>query len=364
MNFKRMIFALSLGLIIGSAVLVKGNRSFADNNTNANINVNINNNNSSSSAANSSSDTADSASSSDDNVDSSSSSEVTLSQPVLTLGTSLTSSERSEVAQTLENAANVDSSNVQAITIDGADLVQYLNPSGSSFTDNSGVWSSALIQKTNNGGINVQIVDYNGANNITTITQNQYRNAALTAGITNANIYVTSPRAIDGSGALAGVYAAYSAAGNSLSQKNINNAQNEQNLLSSITQANKDKDGYTDSQLNNAVAGAKQEIANTKNPASLSRQEIADIVNKELKKNGLNNVVTQSQANQIISLLQKIAASGVMDHQSFKDQAGKLSKNIQANAKNIFNKLKNDKGLWTKVKQFFSNIVTDLQNLF
>ncbi|WP_281164433.1 DUF1002 domain-containing protein [Liquorilactobacillus sicerae] len=354
MNFKRMIFAMSLGLIMGGAVSIKEMYVSADNNTNANVNVNINNNSSNSSAANSSS----------DSVGSSSSSEVTLSQPILTLGTSLTSSERSEVAQTLENAANVDSSNVQAITIDGADLVQYLNPSGDSFTDNSGVWSSALIQKTDNGGINVQIVDYNGSNNITTITQNQYRNAALTAGITNANIYVTSPRSIDGSGALAGVYAAYSAAGNSLSQKNINNAQNEQNLLSSITQANKGKDGYTDSQLNNAVAGAKQEIADTKNPASLSRQEIADIVDKELKKNELNNVLTQNQKNKIISLLQKIAASGVMNRQSFKDQAGKLSQNIQANAKNIFNKLKNDKGLWAKVKQFFSNIVTDLRNLF
>lgn len=154
------------------------------------------------------------------------------------------------------------------------------------------------------------------------------------------------------------------AAGNSLNQKNINNAQEEQNLLSNITQSNKGKDGYTDSQLNNAVAGAKQEIAASKNPASLSRQDIADIVDKELKKNGLNNIVTQNQANQIISLLQKIAASGVMNRQSFKDQASKLSQNIQDNAKNIFNKLKNNKGLWAKVKQFFSDIVTDLQNLF
>jgi hypothetical protein len=63
-------------------------------------------------------------------------------------------------------------------------------------------------------------------------------------------------------------------------------------------------------------------------------------------------------------LLQKIAASGVMNRQSFKDQASKLSQNIQDNAKNIFNKLKNNKGLWAKVKQFFSDIVTDLQNLF
>lgn len=67
------------------------------------------------------------------------------------------------------------------------------------------MWSSALVQKTNNGGINVTIVPYNGTNNITTITADQYRNAALTAGVSNANLYITSAVKIDGSGALAGV---------------------------------------------------------------------------------------------------------------------------------------------------------------
>jgi hypothetical protein len=115
MNFKKMIFAISIGLMVGGAVSIREMHALADNNTNENVN-----DSSSSSAVNSSS----TSNSNDDNVDSSSSSKVTLSQPVLTLGTSLTNSEESEVAKTLEDAANVDSSNVQTITIDGADLVQ------------------------------------------------------------------------------------------------------------------------------------------------------------------------------------------------------------------------------------------------
>ncbi|PJZ08605.1 hypothetical protein BHU41_10940, partial [Lactobacillus crispatus] len=180
--------------------------------------------------------------------------------PVVTLGTSLTSSQKQGTINTLTQSLN--GSNYTTITITGADLVKYLNPSGYDFTNNSGVWSSAMIQKTSSGsGINVHILPYNGHNNITTITANQYKNAALTAGISDADIYVTSATPIDGSGALAGVYAAYAKNGNSLNQNQINAAQTEMNTLSKITSQNKGKDGYSDAQLNNAIAGAKKEMA-------------------------------------------------------------------------------------------------------
>ena len=182
--------------------------------------------------------------------------------PVVTLGTSLTESQKQGTLKTL--TAPLNGSDYQTITVTGSDLVKYLNPSGDNFTTSSGVWSSAMIQKTNKGsGINVKILDYNGKNNITSITANQYKNAALTAGITDANIYVTSAIPIDGSGALAGVYAAYAKNGNALNQKQVNAAQDEMNTLSGITKENKNKDGYSDAQLNNAVAGAKSEMAKT-----------------------------------------------------------------------------------------------------
>lgn len=160
--------------------------------------------------------------------------------PVVTLGTSLTDSQKDGTLKIL--TAPLNGGNYQTITVTGSDLVRYLNPSGDNFTTSSGVWSSAMIQKTSSGsGINVKILDYNGKNNITTITANQYKNAALTAGITDANIYVTSAIPIDGSGALAGVYAAYAKNGNALNQKQVNAAQDEMNTLSGITQDNKDK---------------------------------------------------------------------------------------------------------------------------
>ena len=279
--------------------------------------------------------------------------------PVVTLRTSLTDSQKDGTLKIL--TAPLNGGNYQTITVTGSDLVRYLNPSGDNFTTSSGVWSSAMIQKTSSGsGINVKILDYNGKNNITTITANQYKNAALTAGITDANIYVTSAIPIDGSGALAGVYAAYAKNGNALNQKQVNAAQDEMNTLSGITQDNKDKKGYSDAQLNNAVAGAKSEMA--KQGQNISDSQIRDIVNNQININHLGNTINNNQKNQIVNLLIEIRDSGALKSSSFKGQASKLSSQIENSAKNIFNKFNTPENrswlqqLWDSIVNFFSHM--------
>lgn len=280
-------------------------------------------------------------------------------EPIVTLGSSLTSSQKEGTIKTL--TASLNGATYQTLTVNGDTLVKYLNPAGESFTSSSGVWSSAMIQKTSSGsGINVKILDYNGSNNITTITADQYKNAALTAGIEDANIYVTSATAIDGSGALAGVYAAYAKSGNTLNTKQVTAAQNELGTLSNITDANKDKDGYSDAQLNNAVAGAKKEMA--KKGSDVTKNEITTIVNQQITNNNLTNVITNNQKTQIINLLVQIRDSGALNSSSFKKQASSLMNNIQSNAKGIFNKLNTKENqnllqkIWSAIVNFFSSI--------
>lgn len=293
--------------------------------------------------------------------------------PVATLGVSLTPAQKSGTLTTLENAASV--SDVTQLTVNGSTLVKYLNPAGSSFTPNSGVWSSALVQKTSSGGINVQIVDYNGVNNITTITADQYRNAALTAGVSNANIYITSAVKIDGSGALAGVYAAFAQNGETLNSSQITAAQDEVNTLSGITQANKGQDGYSDKQLNNAVAGMKSQMASQSNSGTqtLSQNQIGNIVDSQLKQNNLTTVINNNQRTQIINLLVKIQNSGALKSSDFKAQANKLASSIQASAKGLFSKLKGLdtpenrnflQRLWDSIVNFFKTIGDWIQSLF
>ncbi len=271
--------------------------------------------------------------------------------PVVTLGSSLTESQKSGTLKTL--TAPLNGANYQTITVTGSDLVKYLNPSGDNFTTNSGVWSSAMIQKTSAGsGINVKILDYDGKNNITTITANQYKNAALTAGISDANIYVTSAIPIDGSGALAGVYAAFAKNGDALNQKQVNAAQDEMNTLSGITRENKSKDGYSDAQLNNAVAGAKSDMAKIGN----------NISDSQIKINHLGNTINNNQKNQIVNILIEVRDSGALKNKNFKAQAAELSKQIEKNAQNIFNKFNTPENrnwfqqIWDSVVNFFSHL--------
>ncbi|KJY59106.1 Extracellular protein [Lactobacillus kullabergensis] len=283
--------------------------------------------------------------------------------PVVCLGTSLTASQRSGTLKTLSEPLN--GSSYQTITITGEDLVKYLNPSGANFTTHSGVWSSAMIEKAGQGnGINVHILDYQGRNNITTITADQYKNAALTAGISDANIYVTSAVPIDGSGALAGVYAAYNKTGENLNQNQVNAAQDEMNTLSKITKENQDKSGYSDAQLNNAVAGAKQEMGKIGN--NVSDSQIHDIVNNQININHLGDVINNNQKQQIINVLIEVRDSGALKNHKFKDQADALSKNIKKNAKGIFDKINTPENrnwfeqIWHNITSFFSNLFSGL----
>lgn len=283
--------------------------------------------------------------------------------PVVCLGTSLTETQKNGTLKTLSEP--LKGTSYQTITITGADLVKYLNPSGANFTTNSGVWSSAMIEKTASGnGINVHILDYQGRNNITTITSDQYKNAALTAGISDANIYVTSAVPIDGSGALAGVYAAYSKTGENLNQSQVNAAQDEINTLSKITKENKDKDGYSDAQLNNAVAGAKQEMGKIGN--NISNSQIHDIVNNQININHLGDVINNNQKQQIINILIEVRDSGALKNHKFRDQADALSKNIKKNAKDIFDKINTPENrnwfeqIWHNITSFFSHLFGSL----
>ena len=284
----------------------------------------------------------------------------TWDKPVATLGTSLSSTQKSETLSTLQNAANITDSD--ELTVTGSTLVKYLDQNQQTFNANSNVYSSALIQKNNsNTGINVKIVDFNGSNNITTITANQYKNAALTAGVTNATIYVTSAVPIDGSGALAGVYAAFAENGETLNQSQVTAAQDEMSTLSDITQANKGTDGYSDSQLNNAVTGAKKDMANKGD--NLTVNQITNIVNNQLEQNNLTTIINNNQKTQIINLLVKIQDSGALKSDDFKNQAGKLMDNIQSNAKNVFDKL-NTESNRNFIQKLFDSIGNFFKNLF
>ncbi|MCT7728289.1 MAG: DUF1002 domain-containing protein, partial [Lactobacillus iners] len=134
-------------------------------------------------------------------------------------------------------------------------------------------------------------------------------------------------------------------------------AQQEINTLSNITQQNKDKKGYSDAQLNNAIAGAKAEMAKKGN--NLSDNDIRIILNNQLNINHLNNILTSQQKEQIIHLLIEIKKSGALNSKNFQQQASKLAAQIQSKAKDIFNKLNTQQN-----RNFIQQIIDAIVNFF
>nr|UVZ00371.1 hypothetical protein [Lactobacillus crispatus] len=192
-----------------------------------------------------------------------------------------------------------------------------------------------MLQKTKDHGVQVQIIPYHGKNNITTITEDQYANAALTARIQNCKIYITSAIPIDSSGALAGVYKACQEQGTNLSQKQIDAAQDEINTLSSINDQNKGKTNYSDSQLNKAIAEAKKDMSNQNH--NISDDEIKAIINNQLNANHLENVINNNQKNTIVKLLENVRDSGALNNSSFKLQTNQLVRQINKKAPYLIN---------------------------
>ena len=115
-----------------------------------------------------------------------------------------------------------DENTVTTTKATGEDLVKYL---GAGEANTSVMISSVMVQKRNKGeGVKVHIAT---SKNITFVTSEQYANAAITAGVADAEIEVAAVSKVTGESALTGVYKAFEANGVVLDGKRTAVAQKE-----------------------------------------------------------------------------------------------------------------------------------------
>ncbi|MEN2448629.1 DUF1002 domain-containing protein [Bacillus sp. JR_15] len=235
------------------------------------------------------------------------------------------------------------------------------------------IYSSTYIEpKSIRHGVDIEIVT---PDNITNVTKEQYRNAAITAGIQDANIKVGAVVETLGYGALSGIYKAYEEEGNALDEQDIKNADEEMKELSDISN-NNNEDGYSDEALNHSVAEMKQEIAQEKsNDKSLSEQDVKKIVDDKLRENGLNKVLSDNQVNSIYNIMNNVSNSKVMnqDPKAYEQQAKKLSSDIKDKAGGLIDKAKGLnteenrnilQKIWDTIVDFFKSLINWILSLF
>lgn len=254
-------------------------------------------------------------------------------EPVFIKGADL---EGQDLQQT-ENDLGVDD-NYETYSVNVNDVSNYI-PNSSNL---SYIYSSATIEHKKWGkGVDVKI---DTPDNITKVTSEQYQNAAITAGIKNAEIHIASVEPVTGEGALAGIYKAYEEKGNDLNTEDIQNSNQEMNDLGTISEENKGKDGYSDEALNASIADIKEQLADIKQnqDKQITQQQVEDTVNKVLDERGLSEILSDNQIQMINNNMINVANSNALtsDPKAFKQNAKDVLKNIEKNSDDLLNKAK------------------------
>ncbi|SFK61274.1 DUF1002 domain-containing protein [Salinicoccus halodurans] len=252
------------------------------------------------------------------------------------------------------------------------DVEKYL---GVTYDDSVLKSSIRILQKDEGQGLDITVDESMGQ--ITKITEETYKNALLTSGITDAEVVIGAAEDVTGESALSGIYKAYEAQGEEIDPERTQNAQDELEAISDIAEENSNVEGFSQEQLNKMITEIKIQVIEA--GGNLSEGEIRNIVGEELEANGLNGVLEQDQIDRITVIIMNIQDSGLFQSeeaqrlldssknlidditssegfQDAKDSAQELGKDIQ------------ESGAWESFKNavsdFFKAIVDFFRSLF
>lgn len=281
-----------------------------------------------------------------------------IKQPAFAFGESLTEAEYEKTKELL--GVGTDSREIEVMINELNDILH------NSYSYHQ-VYSSVYLEPSDTAeGVSVEIVT---PETITKITPAQYQNAAITAGAINLDIKIASVKAVDGSGALAGVYKAFSDADAELPEENIVVAQEELEETSDISEENEGKEGYSDELLNAAIAEIKAQIQKEKdeNNGEITVVTITNIVNTVINNYNLDGVITEENKQRLISLMEKFSKLEFTDEQktAIKDfgenlieGGGKLMDDVKSTWDGL------DEDVKTGISGFFRNFMDALADFF
>ena len=218
------------------------------------------------------------------------------SKSIIALGADLSAEQRATVLS-LMDVTEADLANYQVVTITNDMEHQYLDAYLDASVIGSKSLSSVKITPAESGhGVLVT------TKNINYCTTGMYRNALLTAGVSDADILVVGPTEISGTAALIGAIKGYEAmSGESVSDTTLDTAMNE--LITTGEIAMQDADSQDIEEL---IAFVKAKVA----AGGLdSDDQIRSAIEEGEDKFGVT--LTEDEINQIIAIMQKINQLGL-----------------------------------------------------
>lgn len=243
--------------------------------------------------------------------------------------------------------------------------------------DNSVLKSSIRILQRDPGyGLNITLNESMGE--ITKITEETYQNALLTSGITDADVTIAAAEDVTGESALSGIYKAYEVQGEDIPEERTQNAQDELEAISDISEENSDVEGFSQVQLNKMITEIKIEIVNNYG-GDVTEEDVRNIVDEKMQENGLQDILSQEQIDRIIVIIMNIQDSGLFSGEEA-DRLIESSRNLvdqitssdafsdaQDRAEEIGQEIQ-ESGAWdsfvSALRDFFNSIVEFFRNLF
>lgn len=302
-----------------------------------------------------------------------------LKQPYVVYGDAAL--QKHQIAQTL----GVTSKYTQ-LTTKGADAA-YLGLEGVS--DNVMISSVALAPGKEGAGTLVNVESFEGDDNITQVTAQQYAMAATMAGVKDVIITVTANTPVSGEAALAGVYKALEADGIDLDNTNTIAANSVLSATSQAIAENIGDDKYA-GKLTSAVTETTGELAADKQAGkNIMINMIIDKLVINLDKQGIKGQTNENHILAIANAIQLVNDAPISSSPEFvkatKNLADTLSKSagdLMAKAKDFANSQDSKEvanwftihileplqeffgNIWEPVKTFFMSIWEAIKNFF
>lgn len=259
----------------------------------------------------------------------------------------------------VDNAVGINSDDYNIGTVNGADLKKYLGYG----TEDYNMISSIVVKRLEKGsGIKISIKT---PGNINQITEAQYTNAAITAGITDAEIFVASPKPVTGESALVGVYKSEELHGENLDPERTKTAQDELKTVIEVAKENEENPQFDSKKLDAAVIEVKQNLADykEKNGETAPQDEIVTYVINALKNVDMDKVLSDNNINVLVNYFKSYQETSAIDSQEVRDNLFKLANEIGGKASKFYDDNKDSIDKFAKDnKENFDKIAQDAKD--
>ncbi|WP_143745452.1 DUF1002 domain-containing protein [Marinococcus halophilus] len=257
----------------------------------------------------------------------------------VTLGQDLSSEQRSSLLEEME----VTEGEVPVVEVTNEEEYQYLGDYLSSSEIGSRALSSAKITAAEDGeGIDIE------TNKIDTVTEGMYANALATAGVEDAEVYVTAPFEVSGTAALTGILKAYE------QQNNVSISEDQKQVANEeIAKTSELGEDIGKEEATTLITEIKQEINNTE----INNTEDIRIIVQNVSSD-MNIELSEQQQDELVSLFDRMQNLNI-DWSQMESQLNKATENIDS-----FMNSEDTQNFLSRIVAFLEQMLDSVQGWF